>query len=372
MKVVIATDSFKGSLGSLEAGTIMKQAILREIQHAAVTVIPIADGGEGTVDTLVAATNGTLFPFTATGPLGERVDVQFGLLPEGIAVLEAASICGLVMVAPAKRNPMRTTSRGIGEVLLAALDQGHRRFILGLGGSATNDGGVGMLQALGGLFLDANGNPVDGFGDSLADIRAVDLTRLDARLKDCDIQVACDVKNPLCGDNGATYVFGPQKGGTPEQLQALEAAMQAYAVMVEEQLRQPGLSLQPGAGAAGGLGFAMLVLGAKLMPGAEVLGKAVKLQEHIAGADWVITGEGRSDNQTLYGKLPIHVAELAQAAGVPALLISGSLGSGSEELLDHFRATFSIVPEPVTLETCMENAETYLYERVRNIARLLK
>ncbi|MDD9267180.1 glycerate kinase [Paenibacillus sp. GCM10023248] len=371
MNVIIAPDSFKGSLSSLEAGTIMKKAILREIPHAAVTVIPIADGGEGTVDTLVAATGGNLFPLTATGPLGERAEVRFGLLPEGTAVLEAASICGLVMVPPAQRNPMHTTSRGIGEVLLAAMDQGHRRFILGLGGSATNDGGLGMLQALGGLFLDANGNPADGFGASLSDIRTVDLAGLDVRLKDCDIQVACDVTSPLCGDSGATYVFGPQKGGTPEHLQVLEAAMQAYAAMVEEQLEQPGLSLQPGAGAAGGLGFAMLALGAKLKPGAKVLAEAVKLPERIAGADWVITGEGRSDDQTLYGKLPIHVAELAQAAGVPALLISGSLGAGSEQLLNHFRATFSIVPGPVTLEACMENAETYLYERVRNIARLL-
>ncbi|MDR6553952.1 glycerate kinase [Paenibacillus qinlingensis] len=372
MNIVIAPDSFKGSLTSLEAGTIMKQAILQEVRDAVVTVIPIADGGEGTVDTLVAATGGTLFPLMATGPLGESVEVQFGQLPGGMAVLEAASICGLVMITPIQRNPMRTTSRGIGEVLLAAMDQGHRSFILGLGGSATNDGGIGMLQALGGLFLDANGNPVDGFGDSLTNIRSIDLSGLDARLKDCDIQVACDVKNPLCGDTGATHVFGPQKGGTPEQLQTLEAAMQAYAVRVEEQLGQSGLSQLPGAGAAGGLGFAMLVLGAKLTPGAEVLAAAVKLPEHIAAADWVITGEGRSDSQTLYGKLPIHVAALAQAAKVPALLVSGSLGSGAEQLLDHFHATFSIVPEPVTLDACMENAGTYLYQRVRNIARLLK
>ncbi|MDQ1910292.1 glycerate kinase [Paenibacillus sp. GD4] len=371
MNVVIAPDSFKGSLSSLKAGTIMKQAILREVPHAVVTVIPIADGGEGTVDTLVAATDGALVPLTVTGPLGELVEARFGLLPDGTAVLEAAGICGLTMVPPALRDPTKTTSRGIGEMLQAAMDQGHRRFILGLGGSATNDGGVGMLQALGGRFLDGFGKPVDGFGSSLADIRSVEMSGLDARLKDCEIQVACDVRNPLCGESGATYVFGPQKGATPEQLQTLESAMSGYAALVEGHLGQQGLSLQPGAGAAGGLGFAMLVLGAKLKPGAEVLGEAVKLSEHIAGADWVITGEGRSDHQTLYGKLPIHVAGLARAAGVPALLISGSLGSEAEKLLDHFRAVFSIVPEPVTLEDCMANAQTYLYDRVRSIARLL-
>jgi glycerate 2-kinase len=371
LNIVIAADSYKGSLSSLQAGSIMKQAILHELPHADVTVIPIADGGEGTVETLVSATEGSMIPVHATGPLGERVSTHFGRLPDGTVVLEAASICGLVMVPPYARDPMKTTSRGLGEVLRAAMDQGHRRFILGLGGSATNDGGIGMLQAVGGRFLDEAGIPVDGFGGSLQHIREVDLTGLDTRLKECDIQVACDVKNPLCGNNGATYVFGPQKGATEQQLQALETAMQSYALLLESHVGCPGLSLQPGSGAAGGLGFAMLALGARLKPGAEVLGEAVKLQQHIEQADWVFTGEGRSDHQTLYGKLPIHVAGLAKAAGIPAILVSGSLGSGSESLLDHFKAIFPIVTEPSTLEACMENAETYLYQRMRSIARLL-
>jgi glycerate kinase len=371
MNFVIAPDSFKGSLSSLEVGMVIKNAIIREIPDATVKVIPMADGGEGTVDTLVFATAGIQVPLKVTGPLGDEVETRYGVISGDTVVVEVANICGLTMVPESSRNPMHTTSRGVGELIRNALDYGYRKFIVGLGGSATNDGGLGMLQALGGRFLDSAGKTVGCFGFSLSEIHEVDLSALDPRIKDCDIQVACDVKNPLYGENGATYVFGPQKGATKEQIIELDFSMQSYAYEIETHLDKNGLSLHPGSGAAGGLGFAMLVLGGQLIPGAEVLGKAVKLREHIEKADWVITGEGRSDFQTLYGKLPLHVAKLAKDAGVNALLISGSLGQGYERLHDYFTACFSIVNKPTTLDDCMKNAETYLFESTRNIVRLL-
>ncbi|OXM82633.1 glycerate kinase [Paenibacillus rigui] len=373
MRFVIAPDSFKGSLSSLEAGSIIQRAILQEIPDAETIVIPLADGGEGTVETLVTATDGRRVSIRLTGPLGDKVDTVYGVISGDTVALEVASICGLAMVPAPLRNPMHTTTRGVGELLCAALDQGYRKFIVGLGGSATNDGGLGLLQALGGRFTDPQGKEVGGGnGSSLLEIAGADLSSLDPRIRECDIQVACDVKNPLCGEQGATFIFGPQKGASPEQLTVLDPAMLRYALAIEAHLDQHGLHVTPGAGAAGGLGFAMLVLGAQLQPGAEVMSRAVQLREHLAQADWVITGEGRSDFQTLYGKLPIHVAGLAREAGVNALLLSGSLGQGHEQLYGAFTACFSIVHQPTTLEDCLDHAEAYLFDAAVNIARLLR
>lgn len=371
MNFVIAPDSYKGSLTSLQVGTIIKDAILKEIPHANVTVIPMADGGEGTVEIIVYAANGFTIPVKTTGPLGDLVESQYGVINQDTVVIEVANICGLTMVPEHLRNPMKTTSTGVGEVFIDALDRGYRKFIVGLGGSAVNDGGLGMLQALGGKFLNAMGQPVDCCDMPLANVQEVDLSALDPRIKDCHIQVACDVNNPLYGENGATYVFGPQKGATTEQLTLLDQAMQNYAKKIELHMNRQNLGIQSGSGAAGGLGFAMLLLGACIRPGAEMLADAVQLKKAIEKADYVITGEGRSDYQTMYGKVPIYVAKLAQDAQVDAVLISGSLGQGYDQLYPYFRGCFSIIDKPTTLEDCMENAESYLFEATRNIVRLV-
>ncbi|TVY09413.1 glycerate kinase [Paenibacillus cremeus] len=375
MKFVIAPDSYKGSLSAVEVGETMARAVLAELPLAEVRVIPMADGGEGTVDALVGATHGSTVAVQAVGPMGEPVDTYFGVLPMGeghapVVVLEAANIFGLPMVAPEQRNPLYTTSRGMGDVIRAALDQGYRQFVIGLGGSSTNDGGLGMLSALGARFTDRDGTLAEGFGRELATLAKADLSGLDPRLGECRLTVACDVTNPLLGPQGASHIFGPQKGATPELVQHLDQALGAYADLVEGQL---SLSLRehPGAGAAGGLGFALLALGAKLVPGAEVVEQMTGLKQQIAEADWVLTGEGRSDGQTLFGKLPFHVAQVAKEAGKGAILISGGLGDGSEALNAHFAGCFSIVRGPASLQACMEEAEFNLFECTRSVVRLI-
>ncbi|MCZ8511041.1 glycerate kinase [Paenibacillus filicis] len=374
MKFVIAPDSYKGSLTALQAADTMARAVRDELPEAVVRIIPMADGGEGTVDALVrAAESGTTKPVAVCGPRGERLQSRFGVI-EGkdgpSAVLEAANLFGLPMVPQEERNPMHTTSRGLGDALMAALRLGCRDVIVGLGGSSTNDGGLGMLSALGAQFYNAAGELLEGYGRDLADMAQVDLEGLDPLVKECRITVACDVTNPLLGPQGASYTFGPQKGATPEQVASLDHAMSRYADLLERHLSLR-LRDKPGAGAAGGLGFACMALGARIVPGAEVVDRASGLKRHIAEADWVLTGEGRSDGQTLFGKLPMYVAEAAREAGKQAILLSGSLGDGLEELRKHFAGCFSIVREPATLQACMEEAEANLYECTRSVARLL-
>ena len=381
MKFVIAPDSFKGSLSAAVVGETMAQALRLEIPTAEIRVIPMADGGEGTVEALVGATEGHLVSVRASGPLGETIETHFGVIGEetneaagmtqqATAVIEAATICGLPMVPTEQRNPRNTTSRGMGEVIRAALDLGFRRFIIGLGGSATNDGGLGLLIALGARFIDATGRKAEGFGWELAGLIDASFEDLDPRLGDCRFTIACDVTNPLLGVQGASHIFGPQKGATPEQVVQLDQALRAYADLVESRL-QLSLRDQPGAGAAGGLGFAMLAIGAKLVPGAEIVDEMTDLRHQIAEADWVLTGEGRSDGQTLFGKLPFHVAETAKQAGKPVILISGSLGADSDQLYSHFAGCFSITNGPATLEACIEDAAFNLFACTRNVARLL-
>ncbi|CAG7649334.1 glycerate kinase [Paenibacillus allorhizosphaerae] len=374
MKFVIAPDSYKGSLTASKVGETMARALLEEMPQADVRIIPMADGGEGTVDALVQAAGGQTVPVQATGALGEPVDTYVGVIgghSEASVIIEVANIFGLPMVDAQQRNPMNTTSRGLGDAIRFMLDQGLRRFVIGLGGSATNDGGLGMLSALGLRFTCRSGRTATGFGRELAELTGVDWSGLDPRLKECRLTIACDVTNPLLGPQGASYVFGPQKGATPEQVASLDQALAAYADLVEA-TAGPGLRDRAGAGAAGGLGFALIALGAAIVPGAQVVEEMTSLQRYIAEADWVITGEGRSDGQTLFGKLPLHVAQTAKAAGKQAILISGSLGDESERLNDHFAGCFSIVRGPASLRDCLEHAEFNLYECTRNVARLLK
>jgi len=369
-RMVIAMDSFKGSLSSVQAGNIVKKALLAHFPGAEAEVVPMADGGEGTLEAIAAAAGGRIVPMNATGPLGSPVKTAY-VIRDDTAVLETAHVAGLTMVPQDHRHPYRTTTAGLGELMRSALDAGIRKFVIGLGGSATCDGGIGMLRAFGARFLDADGRELKGCGADLLRLHAVDLAGLDPRLKDCEIIAASDVTNPLCGPQGASIVFAPQKGASADEADLLDRHMARYAALMENAL---GRSLQntPGAGAAGGLGFALLALGAQIRSGAEMILELSGFREKLARADWVITGEGRSDRQTLYGKLPFRVAQIAKACGVPAILISGSLGEGAGELGEHFAGCFAAVREPASVQECMAQAEPLLFSCAANVFRLLR
>ncbi|NRF95898.1 glycerate kinase [Paenibacillus frigoriresistens] len=371
MHIVVAPDSYKGCLAASQVAFTIKNAWETVFPEAKIEMIPMADGGEGTIDALLFASRGIKVETCVTGPLMQQVVTQYGVLEDiATVVIEIAQVAGLLMVPEHQRNPMMTTSYGVGELLLQAMDQGYRRFIIGLGGSATNEGGLGMLKALGGIFLDSNGQNVSPIGASLKDIHTVNLSKLDARIRECTIIVASDVENTLCGPRGATFIFGPQKGAIKEQILELDASLCSYAQLIESEM---GLQLKdlPGAGAAGGLGFALLMLGAQMNSGARVVMEAAGLADQIKNADWVITGEGQSDYQTLYGKLPFHVAKLAKEHKAKAILISGGLGEGYERLYDYFVSCHSITLGPISLNESMLNAEKLLFQTAMNVARLV-
>lgn len=370
MNIVIAPDSFKGSLSALEAGTVIKKAFLEVIPNATVAVIPMADGGEGTLETLLFSTNGKRFQTETHGPLGTKVTTEYGVLGDDeTVIIEMAKVSGLPMVPKDKRNPLHTTSYGIGEIMKKAMNKGYRSFMIGLGGSATNDGGLGMLQALGVTFLDQYGSEVKPFGSSVGEVKRVDFSTIDPVVKECNFQIASDVDNPLCGENGATAIFGPQKGATEVMVSELDDALSQYAMTIEDHLNQ-SFKDREGAGAAGGLGFAFLTIGGEIISGAKLIAEATRLKEKIVTSDLVITGEGQSDYQTLFGKAPGYIGELAKTHKVKAVLISGSLGKGYEKLYQYFLCCDSIVNGPMTLEECMERAEELLYKKAINIARI--
>ncbi|WP_337099431.1 glycerate kinase [Paenibacillus sp. YIM B09110] len=376
MKVVLAFDSFKGSLSSEAAGRTAARAIRSVFPDAECDVISLADGGEGTVVAVVEAAGGSYASLQVTGPLGEETAAAIGIIHDDIvegptAVLEVASICGLTIVPEGDRDPYRTSSQGVGDVIIQLLDQGIRSFVVGLGGSATNDGGMGMLAALGAEFKDSSGNRLRGSGGDLGSIASIEWSGIDSRLQESEIKIATDVSNPLCGSTGATMVYSKQKGATPEQQVSLERTMETYADYIEEAAGS-SWRLIPGAGAAGGLGFALLALGGEVVSGAGWLIDAVSLRERIRDADWVITGEGRSDNQTVYGKLPIQVATAASETGTKCMLLSGCLGDQIEELEEKFDGCFSIVNAPASLEVCLEQAEELLEQAVRQLFRLVR
>jgi len=371
MKIIIAPDSFKGSLTAVEVGATIKEAFAQEIPWAQVEVIPMADGGEGTLDALLYATKGKEVLVEATGPLGEQITCPCGVLGDGQTfVIEMAKVAGLPMVPAENRNPLKTTTYGLGECILHGIRLGFTRFIIGLGGSATNDGGLGMLQALGAHFYDENGQAVPPVAESLGSIRTVQLDTLDERLQACRFSIATDVTNPLCGPEGASHVFGPQKGASQEQVEQLDQQLARYARLLETE-RNARLQDVPGAGAAGGLGFAFLLLGGQLVSGARMIAEAAALQDRLSGADWIITGEGRSDAQTQYGKLPHYIAQEAKRHNAKAILLSASLGEGIDALYDDFVSLHSIAPGPITLEDSLRNGKQYLFRAARNIARLL-
>ena len=371
-RFVVVPDSFKGSLTSMQAGSIIAESIRKHFPSAGIDVIPVADGGEGTVEALVKAASGELVDTRATGPLGRAMDTRFGILHGDTAVLEIANVAGLPMVPKEERNPFNATTRGLGELVKQALDRGLRKIVIGLGGSATNDGGMGMLSELGVRFRDASGELLRGFGRDVGQAASVDFGGLDPRLAECELIAGCDVKNPLCGPEGASRIFGPQKGAAPEQVEVLDRALKGYAELIERALERPALRDAPGAGAAGGLGFALLSLGFALSPGAQLVDRMVGLESRIAGADWVITGEGRTDGQSAYGKLPFYVASLAKKHGAKSILISGSLGTDYLELRGLFAGCFALVTEPSDLQTCLDRAAPALSACSDNVMGFLR
>ena len=371
MKLVIAPDSFKESLSARAVAEAIAAGWARVYPDAELLLCPMADGGEGTVDALLSATGGALQQTRVSGPLGDPVEAHWGLLPDAQAIIEMAEASGLHRVEPARRDVLAASSFGTGELIRAALDAGVRRIVLGLGGSATNDGGAGLLAALGVRFLDVQGAELPPGGAALARLRQIDLTGLDTRLAQVEVMVAADVDNPLCGPRGASAVFGPQKGASPEQVAQLDAALGHYADVMAATLGED-LRDQPGVGAAGGLGFAArAVLRAGFRPGVELVAELSGLAQAVQGADLVITGEGRLDGQSLHGKTPVGVARIARAAGVPVIALAGSLGDGYQRLYaEGIGAAFSLAPGPLSLEQAMQQAADQLSARAADLARL--
>lgn len=374
MKIIIAPDSFKESLSSPQVAKQIAAGFQTVFPDANLVELPIADGGEGTVQALIAASTGRRVDLAVTGPLGDPVVAFYGIMGDGqTAVIEMAAASGLTLVPPTRRNPYVTTSYGTGELIKDALDRGIHQFIIGLGGSSTNDAGAGLLQALGVRLLDKTGNSLGFGGGELARLETLDSSGLDPRLRDCEIQVACDVNNPLIGSRGASRVFGPQKGADPDMVDVLEANLAHFAERVQDTLGQDIATLS-GGGAAGGIGAALAAFaGGQLRPGIEIVIEAVGLERAMAGADLVITGEGCMDAQSIHGKAPVGVARVAAQQGIPVIALVGSTGQGIEKVFGHsINALFSISPGPGTLQEAFDEAEKNLYFLARNIAEVIK
>ena len=374
MKIVIAPDSYKESLSALEVATQIQLGFASVFPDAIYVKVPMADGGEGTVQAMIEATDGRRVEVDATAPLGNTIRSFYALTGNGqTAMIEMAAASGLALVAPADRNPESTTSYGTGELIAAALDAGARHLILGIGGSATNDGGAGMLQALGVKLLDAQGQSIGRGGSALANLDRIDVSGMDSRLLLCTIEVACDVDNPLTGPCGASAIFGPQKGATPEMVERLDANLKHFAQLI---LRDVGVDVDAvaGAGAAGGMGAAMLAfMKGQLRPGCEIIAKAVGLDAAVQGAHLVITGEGRIDHQTIFGKTPFGVATVAAKHGVPVIGIAGSLGANAHVVHDHgIDAIVSILSRPCHIHEAVTEAEFNVRTAARNVAALLR
>ncbi len=375
-EILIAPDSFKGSLSAAQVCDAVEEGIRRVLPDAEIVKVPMADGGEGTVQALVDATGGKLVTQEVTGPMGERVEASLGLLGDGeSAAIEMAAASGLPLVTPEKRNPLLTTTYGTGELILAALERGRGRLIVGIGGSATNDGGAGMAQALGAKLLDADRRDIGLGGGALAALDSIDVSGMTPLLAEARLQVACDVTNPLCGPEGASHVYGPQKGATPAMVEQLDANLAHYAELIRRDLGRE-VGEMPGAGAAGGLGGGLVAFcNAELKPGIELVIDAVKLEEKMRRADLVITGEGKIDAQSAFGKTPMGVAELAQRLGVPVVAIGGTIGDGAEALYEHgVGLIMPIIDRPMTLEEAMKPtvAKTLIANAAERIARAIE
>lgn len=374
MKIVIAPDSFKGSLSSKEAAVSIEAGIRRVYKDAEIVCVPMADGGEGTVHSMVEATGGMIHHVKVKNPLLAEINSFFGILGDGkTAIIEMAAASGLPLLTEQQKNPMITSTYGTGELIKHALDAGCRNFIIGIGGSATNDGGCGMAKALGVRFLDAEENDIADGGGSLSELHRIDISGIDKRLLDCEFTLACDVDNPLCGPAGATYVFGPQKGARGKMLEILDKNLEHYAEILKTTLNVDIINY-PGAGAAGGLGVgAMAFLKAKLMKGADIVINTVKLEQHVFNADLVITGEGRIDYQTRFGKTPYAVAQTAKKYNVPVIALVGQIGKDADILYElGIDCIFSIVDGPMRLEEALVNADKLMQNAAERVMRLYR
>ena len=373
MKIVVAPDSFKGSVSALEAANAMEQGIRRVFPDAIIDKIPMADGGEGTVQSLVDATGGHIQTHRVVAPLENEVDAQFGILAGGeTAVIEMASASGLTLVPIDKRNPLRTTTYGTGQLIHAALEAGCRRLIIGIGGSATNDGGVGMAEALGVRLLDADGKQIPRGGAGLGQLASIDITELHPAIAETETVVACDVNNPLTGPNGASHVYGPQKGATPEMIETLDGHLAHFDSVLTRTLGK-SFNDVPGAGAAGGLGAGLMAfLNAELQLGVDIMIDAVNLEERVKGASIVFTGEGQLDFQTAFGKTPVGVAKVAKAHNIPVIAIAGGIAEGAEAVYEAgIDAMLGIVQEPMSLDDAVEDAARLIANTAEQAARLV-
>ncbi|WP_162863530.1 glycerate kinase [Pseudomonas viridiflava] len=372
MKIVIAPDSFKDSLSAQAVADAIASGLAEVWPHAELVKCPMADGGEGTIEAVLDACEGQWMSAQVSGPLGDSVDAHWGWLAQSrTAIIEMAMASGLQLLTRAQRDACLTSTEGTGQLISAALDAGAQRVILAIGGSATNDGGSGMLSALGARFLDRNDQPLPRGGRALTDLARIDLSGLDPRLANVRVEIAADVDNPLCGPNGASHIFGPQKGASPDQVLALDAALGHFA---DHSARTLGRDLRdsPGSGAAGGMGFAAKAyLNASFRAGVEVVADLTGLEQALVGADLVITGEGRFDAQTLRGKTPLGVARVAQRQRVPVIVLAGTLGEGYEQLYQHgISAAFALTSGPMDLEHACREAPRLLQERARDVARV--
>jgi len=375
MKILVAPNAFKEALSAREAGEAIKGGLERALPDSDITVLPIADGGDGTIEVLVEATSGKFIERYVTGPLGERVKASFGILGDGkTAVIEMARTSGLALVPKEKRNPAITTTYGVGELIKEALERGVKRILVGIGGSATNDGGAGMAQALGAKLLDKEGKELPFGGLALKDLASINMSGFHPLAKDCEVIVMADVKNPLCGPKGASYVYGPQKGGTEELIEELDKALFNFAQVIRRDLGKDILDL-PGSGAAGGLGGGLVAfLDAKLKPGIDVVLETLGIEEKLNGVDLAISGEGKIDGQTIFGKGPAGIAKKVKEKNIPVILFGGSVDDDAEILKEEglVDAIFSITRGPVSLEESIKHTRGQLEWISYQIGGLIK
>ena len=376
MKAVIAIDSLKGSLTSMEAGSAIAEGIRRAYPDAEAVVRPLADGGEGTVDALVSGMNGTPLEIEVNDPLGRPVTAKYGIIDSTkTAIIEMSAAAGITLVTDSERNPLNTTTYGVGEMIKDAISKGCREFIIGIGGSATNDGGIGMLQALGFGMLDKDGNQVPFGAKGIKEIETITDTNVIPELSECRFHIACDVTNPLCGDNGCSAVYGPQKGATPEMIADMDKWLADYAALTKA-IRPNADAEYPGTGAAGGMGFAFLsYMNASLEPGIDLILNETHLEDYIKDADVVVTGEGRLDFQTAMGKAPVGVAKLAKKYDIPVVAFAGSVTKDATECnRNGIDAFFPILRSICTLDEAMntDNARANMADTVEQVFRVMK
>lgn len=371
MKIIIAPQEFKESLTGIQIARAMREGVLRVWPDADAHLVPVADGGDGTLQSLVDASDGKIISATVDDPLGRSIEAVWGALGDGrTAVIEMARSSGIALLSPEERDPLVTTTYGVGQLMKFALDDGYRNLIIGIGGSATNDGGAGMAQALGSNLLDAEGNELVRGGGALAELDSIDNSGLDPRLAETTIDVACDVNNPLCGETGASAIFGPQKGADQNTVEFLDAALQRYGNLLKRDLGREVMDT-PGAGAAGGLGAGLMAFtDAQLRPGADIVIDALDLEARLKGASLVIVGEGQTDRSTMFNKAPVAVAQRAKALGIPTVAISGSLGEGFEGIHEFgIDAAFSILDHCMTLEDAMSETATLVSDATEQVCR---